>query len=66
MGLALLFHWSIDENIKAGRLIKILPAYDVTATDFNTSAWLVYPSRNYVPLKVKVFIDFLKQHLFNG
>ncbi|NEQ25124.1 MAG: LysR family transcriptional regulator, partial [Microcoleus sp. SIO2G3] len=34
-----------------------------TATDFSTAAWLVYPSRAYVPLKVRVFIDFLKNSI---
>ena len=63
MGLALLPNWLIDRDLEDGRLVKVLPGYDVTATDFDTSAWLVYPSRKYVPLKVKVFIDFLKQHL---
>ena len=66
MGLALLPHWLIDEDLEAGRLITILPNYDVTATDFDTNAWLVYPSRTYVPSKVKVFIDFLKRHLSHG
>lgn len=63
MGLALLPHWLIGEEVKSGKLVKVLPDYDVTATDFNTSAWLVYPSRRYVPLKVKVFVDFLQEHI---
>ena len=63
MGLALLPHWLVDSEVKAGRLINVLPNYEVTATNFDTSAWFVYPSRNYVPLKVRVFIDFLQQHL---
>jgi DNA-binding transcriptional LysR family regulator len=32
-------------------------------TAFNTAAWLVYPSRAYVPFKVRVFIDFLKNSI---
>ncbi|MEM8675261.1 MAG: LysR family transcriptional regulator [Cyanobacteria bacterium P01_G01_bin.67] len=63
MGLALLPHWLIKSDLKAGRLIKILPEYEVTASDFDTSAWFLYPSRNYVPLKVKVFIDFLTKNI---
>ncbi len=63
MGLALLPKWLINDDLEAGTLIDVLPSYDVTATDFQTSAWLVYPSRNYVPLKVRVFIDFLKMHI---
>lgn len=60
MGLALLPHWLIDKDIATGRLINLFPAYEVTATDFNAAAWLVYPSRTYVPLKVNVFLDRLK------
>ncbi|MCA1992858.1 MAG: hypothetical protein LDL41_12610, partial [Coleofasciculus sp. S288] len=60
MGLALLPHWLIDEDLHAGTLINVFPDFDVTATDFSTAAWLIYPSRAYVPLKVRVFIDFLK------
>ena len=63
MGLALLPYWLIDPELQSGALINVLTEYDVTATDFNTSAWLVYPSRSYVPLKVRLFIDFLKQEI---
>lgn len=63
MGLALLPHWLIDNDIETGHLISVLPNYEITATDFNTAAWFVYPSRAYVPLKVKVFIDFFKENI---
>lgn len=63
MGIALLPNWLIAQELESGELVKILPHYDVTATDFETCAWLVYPSRTYIPLKVKVFIEFLKGHL---
>ncbi|MGL5874448.1 MAG: LysR family transcriptional regulator [Xenococcaceae cyanobacterium] len=63
MGLALLPHWLIDEDLRAGKLVNVFPDYQVTATDFNTAAWLVYPSRSYVPLKIRVFIDRLKKYI---
>ena len=63
MGLALLPHWLINNDLDSGALIKVLPSYEATATDFQTSAWLVYPSRSYIPLKVKVFMDFLKRNM---
>ena len=63
MGLALLPHWLINKELESGILTKVLPNYDVTATDFQTSAWLVYPSKSYIPLKVRVFIDFLKKNI---
>jgi DNA-binding transcriptional LysR family regulator len=66
MGLALLPNWLIDEDIKTGSLINVFPDYTVTARDFSTAAWLVYPSRTYVPLKVQVFIDFLKNSILSS
>ncbi len=63
MGLALLPNWLIDEDLRTGTLIDVFPDYDVTATNFSTAAWLVYPSRAYIPLKVRVFIDFLKNYI---
>ena len=63
LGLALLADWAISEELKTGRLINVLSDYRVTATDFNTSAWLVYPSRAYLPLKVRVFSDFLRKNI---
>lgn len=63
MGPALLANWLIDEDIAQGRLIDPFPHYAVTATDFDTAAWLLYPSRAYLPNKVRVMIDFLKRKL---
>lgn len=66
MGVALLPHWIVDEQIRSGSLIDLFPDYQVTATDFNTAAWLVYPSRAYIPHKVRVLGDFLKRALEPG
>ena len=63
MGLALLADWLIDDNIANGELVKLFPDYQVTATDFDTAAWLLYPSRAYIPLKVRVFVEELKKHV---
>jgi DNA-binding transcriptional LysR family regulator len=63
MGLALLPNWLIDDALRMNTLVNVFPAYEVTARDFNTAAWLVYPSHAYVPLKVRVFMDFLKNSL---
>ena len=63
MGPVLLANWLIDEDIKKGRLIDLFPKYRVTATEFDTAIWLLYPSRSHLPNKVRVMIDFLKQHL---
>jgi DNA-binding transcriptional LysR family regulator len=63
MGLALLPNWLIDDDLRTETLVDVFPTYDVTATNFSTAIWLVYPSRAYVPLKVRVLTEFLKQSI---
>ncbi len=63
MGPALLPHWLVAEDLSAGRLIDVFPAYAVTATTFDTAAWLLYPSRSFLPGKVRAMIDFLQEHV---
>lgn len=63
MGLALLPQWIVGSDLKSGKLVNVFPDYEVTATDFDTSAWLLYPSRTRVPTKVRVFVDYLKKEI---
>jgi len=60
MGPVLLADWLVGEDIEQGRLISLLNEYQVTAEDFDTAAWLLYPSRSFLPNKTRVMIDFLK------
>jgi DNA-binding transcriptional LysR family regulator len=50
----------VDGNLAATRLVDLFPTHATTATTFDTAAWLVYPSRTYLPGKVRATIDFLK------
>jgi DNA-binding transcriptional LysR family regulator len=63
LGPTLLPDWLVGNDIKEGRLIDLFPGHEVTATTFETAAWLIYPSRVYLPNKVRVMIDFLKENL---
>jgi DNA-binding transcriptional LysR family regulator len=63
MGPALLPRWLVEHELASGRLIDLFPAHDVTATDFSAAAWLLYPSRAYLPGKVRAVIDFLRPRL---
>ncbi len=66
MGPTLLANWLVDEALADGRLVDPFPDYRVSATDFETAAWLLYPSRAYLPNKVRVMIDFLRKSLTEG
>lgn len=63
LGPALLADWLIGGDLSDGTLIDLFPKHDVTATTFDTAAWLLYPSRIFLPRKTRVLIDFLRKRL---
>ncbi len=63
VGPALLADWLAGEDLARGRLVDLFPGHRVTATSFETAAWLLYPSRSFLPNKVRVAMDFLKRRL---
>ena len=60
LGITLLADWTIGADLADGTLVDLFPAFDASAADFDTAAWIVYPSRSYVPAKTRAFIDHLK------
>lgn len=60
MGPVLLADWLANEAIAKGSLVDLFPHWQATATSFDTGVWLLYPTRTYLPLKVRVMVDFLK------
>jgi DNA-binding transcriptional LysR family regulator len=60
LGPALLPDWLCNEELETGTLVDLFPDYECAATEFETAAWLVHPSRSYVPTKVRAFIEFLE------
>lgn len=63
LGPTLLADWLIDNDLSQGRLIDLFPNHAVTATSFDTAAWLVYPSRTFLPARVRATIDYLREHI---
>jgi len=63
MGAALLPDWLIAGDLAKGRLVNLFPDYECAAADFETAAWILYPSKTYLPRKVRVMIDFLKAEM---
>ena len=63
LGLALLPDWLVGRDLASGALVDVFPEHEVTATSFDTAAWLLYASRQYLPRKVRLMIDFLRERL---
>lgn len=58
LGLALRSTWEVSEDLKSGRLTVVLPEYHETS---GTAVYAVYPCRQFVPAKLRFFVDFLAQ-----
>lgn len=56
MGIALRSTWDVGPELSEGRLRIVLPKYHASA---NVGVYGVYPSRRFLPAKVRVFIDYL-------
>lgn len=59
-GVALLPQILIHKELKNGKLINLFPDYEVTASEFGSAAYILYPSRSYLSFKTRTFIDFMK------
>jgi DNA-binding transcriptional LysR family regulator len=66
MGIALLPSWNVAEAVAEGALVRLLPEWTGTVSDFDVAAWVLYPSRRQVPAKVQAFIDWLKGEFQHG
>jgi len=66
LGPALLADWLIARDLASGRLVDLFPGFECAATAFDTGAWALYPSRAFLPRKVRATIDFLRAHLAAG
>ncbi len=63
LGPALLPDWLTREALEHGALEALLPEWQVTATSFNTAAWLIYPNQKFMPTATRAVADFLKENI---
>lgn len=62
VGLSVNSLWSVAHEIRAGRLIHVLPDWKLND---QSVLWLVYPRSNILTPKTRIFIDFLIERLGN-
>ena len=56
LGIALRSTWDVGPELRAGKLALVLPDYRASK---DVGLFAVYPSRRFLPAKVRVLIDFL-------
>ena len=58
LGIGLRSTWDIGPELQSGKLRVVLPEYCGSS---NVAIYAVYPSREFMPSKVNVFIEFLSE-----
>ena len=56
-GVAILPEWLIAEDLQQGRLQRLLPDHRFA----QQGVYALYPDTRHLPLKVRAFIDFMKE-----
>ncbi|WP_420861654.1 LysR family transcriptional regulator [Algirhabdus cladophorae] len=59
-GISVNSAWLVHSDLADGSLIRLLPDYEFVN---KPSLWLIYPKSNVVSAKVRVFIDYLIDHV---
>lgn len=57
-GIAWRSTWEVEAEIQAGRLVEVLADYAAPPNGI----YAVFPQRKHLPLRVRLWVDFLKHH----
>lgn len=61
LGVAQLPHFLARQNLEEGNLLSLYPCLRLEESD--SGVFVIYPKREYLPAKVRVFIEFLTENL---
>lgn len=61
LGLALMPEWSISDELRDGRLVRLLRDHRISFTSFVNGVYAVYSPSRHLPVKARVFIDYLAE-----
>ena len=59
-GISINSTWLVHRDLADGSLVRVLPEYEIADPP---ALWLIYPKSNVVSAKIRVFIDFLIEHI---
>jgi len=63
-GFAIFAPWFVEEELRKKQLIRVLPDWEPTlSATSSTLIYLLYPNVSVIPLKTRVFVDFVSQNL---
>ncbi len=62
-GIALLDDYTVQKDLREGRLARVLPEWRATNTTFGSGIYAVFHQTRFLPAKTRAFLDFLAEQL---
>jgi DNA-binding transcriptional LysR family regulator len=60
-GIALLDDYTVADEVKGGRLVRLLLGFRVTNATFDEGIYATFQQSSYLPEKIRVFVDYMAE-----
>lgn len=60
-GIALLDDYTVADELKRGRLARLMPGFRVTNSTFDEGIYATFLQSSYLPEKIRVFVDYMAE-----
>ena len=64
MGICLLPTILLTNEIRTGKIVPLFSEYEISATNFESSVWMLYSSRTFLPKRTQKFVEFMTNYKF--
>ncbi|MEO9296833.1 LysR family transcriptional regulator [Devosia alba] len=61
LGISIMNDWTVRQDLASGRLVRVLPDYEVTFSEFENGVYAVFQKSAHLPPKIRAFVDFLSK-----
>ena len=62
-GLALLDDYTVHNDIRQGRLVRVLPGHRISNKGFDDGMYATILDTPIIPAKIRLFLDFVAEHV---
>jgi DNA-binding transcriptional LysR family regulator len=62
-GIALLDDYTVADELKRGRLERLMPGFRVTNSTFDEGIYATFLKSSYLPEKIRVFVDYMAENV---
>lgn len=66
LGVAMLAHWLVGDDLREGRLVRVLADYDANPGSMEVALHALYPANRRGSRKIRAFVDLLAEHLVHA